>query len=72
MSRLPGRILPALLLIGVATAALEVRVDRRDDGVEVQVGASSEDIRQSARFEIQGKVRELSTAEIVFTRVEVS
>ena len=41
-------------------------------GVEVQVGASSEDIRQSARFEIQGKLRELSTAEIVPTRVEVS
>jgi beta-glucosidase len=41
-------------------------------GVEVQVGASSEDIRQSARFEIQGELRELSTAEIVPTRVEVS
>jgi beta-glucosidase len=41
-------------------------------GVEVQVGASSEDIRQSARFEIQGGLRELSTAEIVPTRVEVS
>jgi beta-glucosidase len=40
--------------------------------VEVQVGASSEDIRQSARFEIQGELRELSTAEIVPTRVEVS
>jgi beta-glucosidase len=38
--------------------------------VEVQVGASSEDIRQSARFEIQGELRELSTAEIVPTRVE--
>ncbi len=41
-------------------------------GVEVQVGASSEDIRQSARFEIQGELRELSTAEIVPTHVEVS
>jgi beta-glucosidase len=41
-------------------------------GVEVQVGASSEDIRQSARFVIQGEPRELSTAEIVPTRVEVS
>ncbi len=41
-------------------------------GVEVQVGASSEDIRQSARFEIRGELRELSTAEIVPTRVEVS
>jgi beta-glucosidase len=41
-------------------------------GVEVQVGASSEDIRQSARFEIQGELRELSTAEIAPTRVEVS
>jgi len=41
-------------------------------GVEVQVGTSSEDIRQSARFEIQGEVRDLSTAEIVPTRVEVS
>ena len=39
-------------------------------GVEVQVGASSEDIRQSTRFVIQGKTRELSTAEIVPTRVE--
>ena len=39
--------------------------------VEVQVGASSEDIRQSARFEIQGELRELSTAEIAPTRVEV-
>jgi beta-glucosidase len=41
-------------------------------GVEVQVGASSEDIRQSARFEIQGELRNLSTAEIVPTRVEVT
>jgi len=40
-------------------------------GVEVQVGASSEDIRQSARFEIQGELRRLSTAEIVPTRVEL-
>jgi len=39
-------------------------------GVEVQVGASSEDIRQSTRFVIQEKLRELSTAEIVPTRVE--
>jgi beta-glucosidase len=41
-------------------------------GVEVQVGASSEDIRQSARFEIRGERRELSSAEIVPTRVELS
>jgi beta-glucosidase len=41
-------------------------------GVEVQVGASSEDIRQSARFEIQGELRELSTADIAPTRVEVA
>jgi len=40
-------------------------------GVEVQVGASSADIRQSARFEIQGELRILSTAEIAPTRVEV-
>jgi beta-glucosidase len=40
-------------------------------GVEVEVGSSSEDIRQSTRFEIQGELRELSTAEIVPTRVEV-
>jgi beta-glucosidase len=40
-------------------------------GVEVQVGASSEDIRQSARFEIRGALRALSTAEMVPTRVEV-
>jgi beta-glucosidase len=39
--------------------------------VEVQVGASSEDIRQSARFEIHGELRELSTAEIVPTRAEI-
>jgi beta-glucosidase len=40
-------------------------------GVQVQVGASSEDIRQTARFEVCGGLRELSTAEIVPTRVEL-
>jgi beta-glucosidase len=39
--------------------------------IRVMVGASSEDIRLEGRFEIDGKTRELSRAEIVPTRVEV-
>jgi beta-glucosidase len=39
--------------------------------VRVMVGASSEDIRAEEEFVIEGNVRELSTAEIVPTNVEV-
>ena len=39
--------------------------------IEVMTGASSEDIRATGAFEIQGAVRELSTAEIVPTSVDV-
>ena len=39
--------------------------------VQLEVGASSEDVRSRARFEIRGDLRELPTAEIVATRVEV-
>jgi beta-glucosidase len=40
--------------------------------VLVEVGASSDDARSHARFEVRGKLRELSTADIVPTRVEVT
>ena len=40
--------------------------------VEVMAGASSEDIRATGAFEIQGDVRALSTAEIVPTSAEVN
>jgi len=56
----------------VAIVSGSMRFVVEPGGVEVQVGASSEDIRQSARFEIQGELRNLSTAEIVPTRVEVT
>ena len=39
--------------------------------VEVMIGASSEDIRATGAFEIQGDVRELSTADILPTSIEV-
>ncbi len=39
--------------------------------IKVMVGASSEDIRLEGGFEIEGKLRELSRAEIAPTRVEV-
>ncbi|MCH8160672.1 MAG: glycoside hydrolase family 3 C-terminal domain-containing protein, partial [Chloroflexi bacterium] len=40
--------------------------------IEVMVGASSEDIRATGAFEIQGDVRALSTADIVPTSAEVN
>ena len=39
--------------------------------IEVTVCASSEDIRAPGAFEIQGDVRELSTADIVPTSAEI-
>ena len=39
--------------------------------IEVMIGASSEDVRATGAFDIQGYVRELSTADIVPTSVEV-
>ncbi len=39
--------------------------------VQVMIGASSEDIRAAGEFAIQGDVRDLSTADIVPTRVAI-
>ena len=49
----------------------DMRLVVEPGSIEVRVGASSSDIRAEGRFEIEGKLRELTPAELVPTRVLV-
>jgi beta-glucosidase len=65
------RVIFSVDLSQLAFHAADMRFIVEPGTVEVMVGASSEDIRARAGFEIVGGVREISPRSLVATQVEV-